>query len=130
MSIFTVIRQELDAFPGTYDALSAQEVADELNVLNKVQNRSSMTGREILNEIETTALATLTGDNAVKVMGLLGSDDIDPFGPGVQIMVDAFGGGSTTITNLQIARTETVSRAAQLGLGTVSEGDVITARAI
>lgn len=130
MSIYTTIRAELDGNVALYGAMTDQQVTDELNAVDKQQNRTSMSGDEILSNIEGSALATLTGDNAVKVMGIVGMGSVDPFGPAAQIFIDAFGGGSATITALQAARVETVSRASQIGVGVVKLGDVMNARAL
>jgi len=128
MSKIGIIKQELADFPVTYDALSDQEVSDELNLVDKVQNRASMLRQEVIDEINTAELTAMTGDDVAKVFGVL-SDTVNPFSPVlVRAFQDAFAGG-ITISNLQAARIETVSRASQLGISRVGVGDVTNARA-
>jgi len=130
MSNFIVIKNELAANTALYGTMTDQQVADELNAVSKSQNRTSMTRQEVLAQIDPSDMTTLVGDNAVKVFGIL-SDTIDPFDPViVRVFVDAFGGGTQTIQNLQAARTELVSRASQIGAGHVRVAHVNNARAI
>ena len=130
MNKYLAIKKELDSNPSLYSALNDKEVTDELNAVNKQENKSSMTGDEILANIDTAALSALTGDHAIKVMGIVGMDHVDPFGPAAQIFIDAFGGGSATIVSLQAARVKLVSRASQIGIGIVRVGDVANARSL
>ena len=128
MSIYTKLKAELALNPTLYGSMSDQEVVDELNAVDKERDRKSMSGNEVLNQIDPTALATLSGDNAVKVMNIIGMESVDPFGPAAQIFKDAFGNTSATIQNLAAARTHYVSRASEIGLTIVAVGEVKDAR--
>lgn len=121
------LRAELDGNVPLYGSLTDQQVADELNVVNKVQNRTAMAREEIIEAIDATELNALTGDTLTRVFGVL-SDQVNPFGVAQQVFVNAFGGGSSTISLLATLRTETVSRQRQIGLGVVFENDVFIAR--
>ena len=112
----------------TYAPLTDAEVVILLNTENILTNKTSMTRQEVLEEIEPAALATLSGDNAVKVFGIL-SDTINPFGNAAQVFIDAFGAQSQTITNLAAARKHNISKAQELGIGRIREGHVQEARA-
>ena len=120
---YIALRKELDSNVPLYGTLTDQQVADEINAADKVQNKVSMSRQEVLEQIDSAALSTLTGDNATKVFGIL-SDSVNPFGNAAQVLIDAFGAGSTTITALAAARTETVTRAVQIGIGTVEVNDI------
>ena len=122
------LKQYLVDNDATYGAMTNQQVADALNLQDISSNKASLTGDEILAQIEPAALATLSGDNAVKVMGIVGMQTVDPFGPAAQVFIDAFGGGSTTITNLQAARVENISLAQQENFGAVDEAAVAYVR--
>lgn len=122
------LKAELDNNVPLYGGLNDQQVANELNTLDKIQNRLSMARQEIMESIDSTELNALTGDDLVRIFGVL-SDSINPFGIAQQIFVSAFGGGSATITALAAARIETVTRASQIGLINVQQNDVTIARA-
>jgi hypothetical protein len=61
------------------------------------------------------------------VWNILHLGNINPFGIEADLMQDIFG-ASTTITALQAARKENISRAEELGLGVVGAGQVEEAR--
>jgi len=112
-----------------YAAMTDLEAANAMNVVNRPRNRTSMTGSELLsnqNSADYNALSDTKKDNWLSLCGV---DSIDPFGSAVQVVIDIWGAGSTTIANLQTARVEAVSRAQELGI-TVNEGDVNHARVI
>jgi len=113
---------------GPYDADNAI-AAGELNAKNRSKNRTSMSGSEILNAIDKTEFNALTAANKQLVWDLLHLGTLNPFGIEAGLFVDAFGGGSTTITSLAALRKESISRGEELGLGIVTEGDVEIARA-
>jgi hypothetical protein len=125
-----VVQAELASNPlGRNYAGTDQAVADSFNAVNRQRNRVSMTGSEIARHIvesewDLIVDATLRSD----VLGLLGIDDIDPFGFAVVVMKRAFGGGSATLAALAAARVETISRGQELGLGTVLGSDIDHAR--
>jgi len=114
------IKEELAANAATYDSLSDEEVVTALKLVSELVNKTSMTRQEVLDEIEPSALLNLSGDNAIKVFGML-SDTVDPFGNAAQVLIDAFGGGSQTIINLAAARKETIFPFADIKLGNVEE---------
>lgn len=119
-----------------YAGMTDAEAADDLNTEYRTRNRASMSGDEVFgatDPAEFNALDTGSG-NTPDVQGhwiaFCGRDNIDPFGSAnVAFVQSVFGAGSTTVSNLAALRTETVSRAVELGLGAVTAGDVIKARA-
>lgn len=124
---YTKLKAELDSNTALYSTMSDLQVAQELNAADKPQNRASMSRQEIIAAINPAELEALTGDVLVRVFGVL-SDSVDPFGVAQSVFVSAFGGLSATITALAAARVETVSRASQLNISNVAEGDVTNAR--
>jgi hypothetical protein len=124
------LKNELDGshpVTGAY-SMDAKEAADQLNALNISRNRTSMTGREVADEIVNADYDALTDENKTKVLALVASDTLDPFGFGANVVKDIFGTGSATLSALATARTETISRAAELGLGEVTPGRIEEAR--
>jgi hypothetical protein len=111
-----------------YSGMTDEQVVTAINLVNREVDKTLMTRQEILENIEPAALATLTGDNATKVLGIL-SDTVNPFGVAAQVFIDAFGAGSQTIINLAAARKHTLSRAQELGIPKVKTYNVTEARA-
>ncbi len=113
-------------------AYNADDViaADQINEVNRTRNRTSMTGDEILNQVDATDWAGLTAVNKQLVWDVVHLGEVDPFGVAETLLTDAFGGGSTTIIALAAARIDDVSRAVELGLGFTGEGHVAQARAL
>lgn len=120
---------------GAYDA-DNQVAADQLNAVNRTRNRTSMSGDEIFNAAVPSEYAALdngsgnTPDQQGLFMSFCGRTEVDPFASNnVQFITNMFGAGSGTVTALQAARVESVSRAQELGLEGVHGGHVRTARA-
>jgi hypothetical protein len=114
---------------GAYDA-DNQIAADQINAVNVERNKTSMTGREMAENIDDAEYDILADVKKSQIISLTGASDIDPFGFVANVLKDVFTVGSTTITNLQAARVETVSQATVLGLGFVYPGHIEAARAL
>lgn len=128
---YYVLNQELinDPLVRGYSGMSDQEAADDLNIVYRQRNVASMTGSEVLQSVDETEYSALTDVKKDAFWGLLGIAILDPWGKEADVMLDIFG-ASTTITNLNAARVDDISRAIELGLGSVRESDVVKARAI
>ncbi len=126
------LREELSTDPLArgYGGMSDQEAADDLNTEYRSRNRSSMTSTEVWQSIDVAELRLLADGDRDLVMAVLQFASIDPFGNEATLFTTLFGGGSATVTALQIARIEAISRAKELGLRTpVRAGHVEAARA-
>ena len=130
---YQAVKNEIDIDPlgRGYTSMSDEEVADSMNnIEDRQRNRESMTGSEVLNAVVQGEYSSLQVAKKDALWGLLGIGDLNPFGVEADIMIDIFGLTSATITELQAARVEIVSRGIELGLGIVRESDVIKARAL
>ena len=128
---YYVLNQELinDPLGRVYSGMSDQEAADDLNTIVRDRNVASMSASEVLQNVDDAEYAALTDVKKDALWGLLGMAALNPWGKEAGVMQDIFG-ASTTLTALQTARVETVSRAVELGLGSIRESDVEKARAI
>ena len=116
---------------GAYNADAALAAA-QINALDIVRIRASMSGQELLEATDSTEFGALSDAKKSQWLALTGHDAVNPEAGGVaqEIVVDIFGGGSTTVTALGTLRQETVSRGVDLGFGYVTPGDVEFARAL
>lgn len=126
-----ILRNELSGDPLTrgYAGMTNEAAAVDLNTAYRTQNRTSMTGSEVLNAIVETAYNALTDAKKDRVWQVLHLGELNPFGVEADLLIDIFGAGSATILALQVARVESISRADELGLTRVREGTVGQARA-
>ena len=113
---------------GAYDADDAL-AAGQLNVVDRTLPRDSLTGSEVLNAVNAGEWAALDAAAQQTVWDIVHLGDVNPFGVEAALISDVFGAGSNTITALAAARQRGVSRAVELGLGVIREGDVQVARA-
>lgn len=133
MADLTALKAEIDTDPliRGYAAMDDGQVADSLmNTIDRERNRASMTASEVLNAVVVSDLDAVTAAQQVKFWNLMGIGELNPFGVEVTILTNIFGSGSATIAALAILRKESVSRAVELGLGSVNVKDVTRARAI
>ncbi len=130
VSQITTLKAFLDANAGTYGALSDQDAAVTLNALTENRVRSSMTGAEVFDNVDSTEFAALTDSQKSQVLSLCSVQSVDPANakPAAQIIIDIFGNPSTTRTALLAARDETVSPATTQGLPRARAEDVRRAR--
>ncbi len=118
-----------------YAGMTDEEAAADLNISNRTRNRTSMTGDEVFQATEAAEFAGLGSGQGNSVddqshwLSFCGRDIIDPFASAnVQFVTEIFQVGSTTLTNLQAARVESITRGVELGLGKVKTGHVQDAR--
>ena len=119
-----------------YLGMSDQAAAEDLNTSYRTRNRASMSGDEIAQAADPTEFdaldsgaADLTADVKSHWLALCGRSEIDPFATAnVQLVISIFGAGSVSVSNLNTARVESITRATELGLGDVKSRDVGYAR--
>jgi hypothetical protein len=127
-----ILKTELTTDPlgRAYSGMLDEAAALDLNTVYRERSRASMTGSSVLNAIDQTELNSKTDAQQQTIWNILHLGEINPFGVEASMMTAIFGAGSATIVALTAARKEAVSRAAELGLGVVREGEVTMARAL
>jgi len=107
-----------------YSGMTDAELLTSLNTANISRSRTSMTGREVKENVDATEYAALTNPKKQQMIELVKRDDLDLFGFDKEIMADIFGSGSTTASNLVTARTELISRAVAIRWGVATMEDL------
>lgn len=126
-----VLTNEIDTDPlgRGYSTMSDAEVVVDMYIEYRTRNRTSMSGSELWDATDPTEYDALSDAGKGQWLSLCGIESHDPFGVSTQIVVSLFGGGSTTVTALQTARIENISRVVDLELtGVLREGHVAMAR--
>lgn len=120
-----------DPLSRDYASMTDADAAADLNTAYRSRNRAQMSGDEIFQQTDDAEFAALTDTKKDLWVGFTGKDAIDPFAQNnVDFVVWVFGSGSATVSSLSAARVEAISRAEELGLGTVEEKHVRWARLI
>ncbi len=99
-----------------YSGMTVQQIVDDMNTSYRTRNRTIMTASEVANQLNITEFNALTDADEAKIWNVLHLGNLDPFGVEATIFTNVFGGGSTTISNLQAARVESITRAEELGV--------------
>ena len=128
---YQVLRTEVESDPNGrgYSGMSDSAVAIDMNTSYVSQNRTSMTGSEIVNAVVISEFNGLSADDKQLFWDIVHLGTINPFGVEATILTSVFGGGSDTIMALAVARVVTITRANELGLGTVKTGYIEKVRA-
>lgn len=128
---------DTDTLGRGYAGMTDDQVAEDLNTEYRLRDRTAMSGDEMFNATDSGEFNALdsgsgnTADDQAHWLSFCGRDQIDPFGSAnVQFVIDLFGAGSTTVTNLNNLRRESISRAVELFNESVTTADVIQARAL
>ena len=130
---YVALKTELDTDPLTrgYAGMAAADAAIDMNTIYRTRQRDAMSGDEVFNATDATEFTGLTESKQTLWVSFTSKDVLDPYASANIDFVDfVFGGGSTTRSNLQALRVESVSRAVELGLGIVKTGDVEFARSL
>jgi hypothetical protein len=135
---YQALRNELDtdALAFGYSGMTDAQVVSAINSVNspygQTVTKSSLTGAEVFKATDSTEFDALTDAQRSEWLSLCAIQDLDPNNgtPAAATATRIFGGGSTTLASLQSLRDEVVSRAVQIGLGSVHVGDVQNARAL
>lgn len=133
MADLQALKNELDTDPLTrgYAGMDDGQAAHSLtNTLDRVVSRETLTGSEVLNATNDVEFDALTDAQKNRWVALCAVDQINTTSGVAKKLAIEFGAQSSTVDNLVALRDETVSRAAELGLGGVNVQDVTKARAL
>ncbi len=126
-----VLKAELLAGHPDTGAYSVDDAiaADQLNALNRVENKTSMTGAKVFRAVDKAEFIALSTVDQRTVWDIAHLGELDPFGISADLFTDIFTGGGPTLTALAAIRKRTVSRATEIGIGPVRLGEIQQARA-
>ena len=128
-----ILKSEItaDTLTRGYAGMNDLEVAADLNTVYRTQTRDTVSGSEIFNATDDVEYAALSTDaKRASWDALCGIDSINTSsGVAKARETELFGGGTTTRANLAALRLSSVSRATEIGIPTVFEGNVQEARA-
>ena len=113
-----------------YAAMSDVEAAAAMNVVNRTVSRDTVSGSEIFNGTDDAEYAALTEAQKASWDALCAIDSINTSGGiGKAREAELFGPGTATRTALiALKNSRTVSRAEELGFGTVYFAQITVAR--
>lgn len=135
---YQAIKSELDTDPlGVgYSGMTDGQVVVALNSTSSPYGRTvvkaSLNGASVFEATNSTEFDALTDAQRSEWLSLCAIESLDPANgtPAAATATRIFGGGSTTVANLQTLRSEVVGRGTELGFGNVNVGDVQNARAL
>lgn len=99
-----------------WPVMTNAQVVTGMNALTRSRDRISMTGRQVAAEIVDSEYDILANAQKSQLLALLASDDLDPFGLAANVVKNIFPGGAASLSNLQAARVENISRAVEIGV--------------
>lgn len=112
-----------------YSGMTDLEVANDLNTEYRTITRSTIQGWEIFNATDDTEYGVLTEAQKASWDALCAIEQIDTDnGVAKSREAELFGSGTATRSNLIALRNPVASRARELGLGIIYEGNVQEAR--
>jgi hypothetical protein len=129
---YEVLKTELTTDPLTrgYSGMSNAAAAADLNTEYREVDVEAVTGQQIFEATVPSEYNALGPSDTDLFHAIIGMGELLVSGTNTRAALMAlFGAGTTTRTNLIALQTELISRAAELGLGTVKEGHIATARA-
>lgn len=111
-----------------YSGMTDAQAAVDLNTEYRARDKTVVSNSEALNSIDKAEFNALDAATQARVWNVIHIPEPNPFGLEADLMLDAFGSESATITALKVLRVESISRAVELKLGVVKVGHVQMAR--
>ncbi len=130
---YTKLKAELDVDPENrnYSGMTNAQVAADLATSYRTRQLETLTSAEVYEAIVPSEFQALSDEQKAYVRDIIGLGSDIQAGAGAQartVLIGAFGAGSATITALAAALLESITRASELGFGSVREGHVAYAR--
>ena len=120
---YPALQSELTADPLTrgYAAMTDVQVVTSLTTANRTVSRDVIPAREVIEATAAAEWAALTAQEKQRYALLTGAGEISVKGANTRAAFLAmFGAGTATLTALAALQTQAATRAAELGLGTVT----------
>ncbi len=130
---YQALKTELDtdSLGRGYSGMTDLQVVADMNIVYRTRIKTSLSGDQIFTSTDNTEFGALTDINKQLWVAFTSKDSIDPSdAANIAFVTYIFGGGSTTVSNLNTLRTEDVSRAVELFGVDIVVGDVENARAL
>ena len=130
---YAILKAELtdDPLARGYAGMSDDQAAASLNAADRTGLRTNMSGDEARHQTDAAEFNALSDAKKSQWLAFCGGTTIDPTNAvDIAFVQYVFGSGSQSVANLNVARSEAVSRAQELGLGVLASGDITRARAI
>ncbi len=128
-----IIRAELDADPLTrsYSGMDDQAAADDLNTEYRTRVKELIATWQIIEATDPAEYSALAAGEKTRYQTYVSAGFINPSGANTRSGFAAmFGASTVTRANLLALEDEDISRAEELDIGAVTEGDVRRARAL
>lgn len=131
MDIVKLRNEMADPLGRGYAGMSDAEVAADLNTVYRTSTLDTLDGAAVYEQVDITEFLALTSTQQSEVWNIV------HLGAGIRVaagsrarsrFIALFGAGSTTISNLLAAITQSISRTQELGLGRARPGHVYEAR--
>ena len=122
----------VDPLARGYSGMTYAEIVTSLNTKNRTRVLDTLSSAQIYEAIVPSEFQALTDAQRLLIRDVFGLGNSVQVGPSTNarsVLVGILGGGSDSITALAALLEETISRATELGLGIVTEGDIIKAEA-
>lgn len=129
---FVILHDELinDPLARGYAGMTDAQAAASLNTVNRQRERGVVPAHELIDATAPADWAALTSAEKQRYQTLTGAGEVNVRSANVRsAFLAMFGAGTQTRSNLAALQNEQVSRATELGLGTVYPGHVAMARA-
>ncbi len=130
MANLIALRSELltDPLARGYAGMTPTQVVTSLNTANRTRARTLIASYEVVNAIVPADWSASQAERD-RISFIVGAGTVDASNANVRsAFLSVFAVGSQTRTNLAALQNETVSRATELALGEVHNGDVTAAR--
>lgn len=126
-----VLKTEItdDSLTRGYSGMTDKQVADSLNAENRTVNVDTATSQELFEAVTTSDYGALDATEKGLLHAIISMGNILVNGTNTKAaLLGMFGVGTDTRANLAALQTEDISRAEELGLPTIKEGNVEEAR--
>lgn len=130
MANIDLLKIEIDTDPLArgYSGMTDKQLSDSGNAVDRTRIKSSMSGDELFQQTDETEFGILSDTQRQMWVSFCARDNIDPSASANVAFVQFIFGSGATLTALNSARNELISRFTELGIGAAGPGHVAEAR--